>query len=294
MRRAGRAGGIGCVGARPSRGSAGRSGRSAGGAARTAQTIGRGKIRRPEMAADWDALHRALWAAVRGHEARLGESAQEYTAAIVEAIRAGGFALSDEARRRIEDYTDAAEGLIREGIAQAVAPVAAATLGAGMRSAFVAEAAEAAWGRRWPDGLKLSERVWGWQRETAEGVSRVLQAGVRMGRGVDAVVMDMQRSIERTEGGRFALVVRDDDPDGLGWDRRLYDAARGVAQTAQDLNAWARVVDEARESIERLKVGGTRRQAEAFLGAVRAGLRAGRQDLVERAMAVWQIGRAHV
>ncbi|WP_020505659.1 Hint domain-containing protein [Lamprocystis purpurea] len=238
------------------------------------------------MATDWAAVQRALWAAVQAHDARLGETAADYAAAIAEAVRAGGVILDAAGAQFVSDYLDAAEALIREGIAAAVQPVAA-TVPAELRSALIAERTAAAYAQRWPDGLTLSQRVWAWQEQTRAGVSAAVAAGVRTGRAADAVVMDMQRAIEAASGERFTIAqqARED------WADRLRQAARGSIKTPGAMAHWVKTVKEAEEHVASLRVGGTRRQAEHALASIRQAVAAGRLDLVDKHLEWWLYDR---
>jgi hypothetical protein len=240
------------------------------------------------MATDWDALHRRLWEAVKAHSARVGETAEEYTRAIIEAVRAGGGALTPEAAQILTDYLDAGDGLIREGIERAVAPIAdVGQAVAAMRSAVIDRAVEEAFSRRWPDGLRLSDRVWRWQEETRVGVSRVLAEGVRVGRGIGGIMMDMQRSIEAVSGERFNIQAA----LGPDWADDLSAAAKGYIKTPSAKMGWNAVVREAQAKVASLKVGGTRRQAEHALEQIRKAVDAGRADLVDQALKWWTYDR---
>jgi hypothetical protein len=235
---------------------------------------------------DWDALHRALWRAVREHSARLDASAAEYARAIVDAVRRGGYALGPEAEQALSQYVAGGETAIRAGIAAAVTPVAG-TLGAGLRSDFIARATAEAYARRWPDGLTLSRRVWQWDAATRRGVSEALSIGVQAGRASGAVVMDLQRAIEAAAGQRFQLAqtyVED-------WAVRLARAGQRGVREPMGMSLWAKAVAEARAHVDGLVDGGTRRQAEQALKAITAAVTKGRQDLAERSLTWWLYDR---
>lgn len=237
---------------------------------------------------DWDALQRALWAAIRAHDARVGESAAQYAALIREAIRAGGMTLTPEAEQYIREYLDAADGLIRDGIGAAVEPYASvAAAGAGMRSAWVAQQTAEAYARRWPDGLRLSDRVWKWGEQTRTGVTEALAAAVRAGRASGAATMDLQRAIEASAGQRFTLETRLVEH----WASRLHQAAQGSIRDPRGRALWAEAVAKARAHVDGLKDGGTRRQAEHALQAMIQAVADGRADLLDRHLEWWLYDR---
>lgn len=236
---------------------------------------------------DWDALQAALWQVVKAHDARVGETAEAYAAAIREALREAGYTLDAAAAQVVEDWLDAAQTLIRDGVQQAVRPIAEATIAPALRSEWIAQRMSEAYSRRWPDGLTLSRRIWAWQELTRRGVSDRLAEGVRVGRAVNGILYDLQRAIEASVGERFARVTIDPQD----WADRLRDAARLSIHSRGAADAWSQAVNEALAHIDGLRVGGTRRQAEATLTAIREAVRSGRLDLVDRALDWWLYDR---
>lgn len=235
---------------------------------------------------DWSALHRALWQAVRAHGARLGETAAEYAEAIVAAVRRAGLALSPEAAQALNQYVLVADTALRAGIAAALTPVAGA-LGAGLRADFIAQATAEAYARRWPDGLRLSDRVWQWEEATRRGVSEALAHAVQVGRATDGAVYDLQRAIEAAGGPRFRLeqtYVED-------WAVRLTRAGRYGVREPRGMTLWAQAVAEAREHVDSLRDGGTRRQARVALERITAAINAGRQELTAQHLTWWLYDR---
>lgn len=235
---------------------------------------------------DWSALHRALWQAVRAYGARLGETAAEYAEAIVAAVRRAGLALSPEAAQALNQYVLVADTALRAGIAAALTPVAGA-LGAGLRADFIAQATAEAYARRWPDGLRLSDRVWQWEEATRRGVSEALANAVQVGRATDGAVYDLQRAIEAAGGQRFRLeqtYVED-------WAVRLTRAGRYGVREPRGMTLWAQAVAEAREHVDSLRDGGTRRQARVALERITAAINAGRQELTAQHLTWWLYDR---
>lgn len=237
--------------------------------------------------AEWDDLHRRLWAAVVAHGVRIGETAGQYTALIVEAIQAAGGVLSEEARQHVTDYIDAADGMLRDGIRAAVGGVAEAAVAVGMRDEWIAARVTEAYERRWPDGLRLSDRVWRWSEETRRGVSDALAAGVRLERTAGTVMMDMQRAIEAAAGERFAIETQ----QAADWMSDLASEGRRAAGDPRMMSSWLKALERAQGHVDGLADGGTRRQARAALEGVREAVLAGRRDLIDARLRWWLYDR---
>lgn len=215
----------------------------------------------------------------------MGRESRSYR--IVAAVRADTGELSAEGEAALGAYLTGAEGWIRAGVAAALEPVAAAGVRAALRSQFVARATDEAFARRWPDGLRLSERVWQWQGATRRGVSEALAGAVRLGRSTDGAVMDMQRAIEAAAGQRFRIAqtyVED-------WAVRLTRAGSRGVRTPHGMTLWAQAVAEAKEHVAGLRDGGTRRQAQVALERITAAINAGRQDLAAQHLTWWLYDR---
>jgi len=238
---------------------------------------------------DWPRLYRALWRAVQDYDGRAQATAAEYAAAIAVAVRRAEGELSDEAAAFIADYVRSAEGLVREGLAASVAPTAAAAAAAGvaLREDFVAAQVSAAYTRRWPDGLRLSQRVWNWGEQTRRGVSLALEAGIRLGRAQGTILMDMQRAIEAVEGRRFAVVTQQWDD----WASRLAAEGRRAAGDPRLLSAWREALQEAEQHVETLRDGGTLRQARVALQEIREAVLSGKRELLDKRLNWWLYGR---
>lgn len=238
-------------------------------------------------AIDWPTLQRALAAAIVRVEGELWRLTQAALAEVRRAVEAAGGTWTPALAAAVREYAQAVERVLRDGVTAAIAPLAAATVPASLRDAWIADRAAEAFARRWPDGLTLSDRLWRWNAAAASGAQARLAEGIRVGRATDAIVMEMQRAIEAAAGERFALVTASAED----WADRLRAAAKSSIRTKGAADAWARAVNEAREHIDTLAVGGTRRQAEAAFEAIRKAVRAGRADLVDKAMDWWLYDR---
>jgi hypothetical protein len=244
---------------------------------------------------DWPRLHRALWQAISRYDGRLAATSREYADAIRVAVRAAEGRLSAEAEQYVVDYLDAAEAMVRDGLAAAVAPLGAAAQAAGadvLRDELIARTVQASYQRRWPDGLRLSDRVWSWSAEARARVSDALAEGLRLERSQGRILMDMQRSLE-VRNGRFWAPGARDQAQSLattsadwqpirGWADDLADSARAYARTPEQRAGWNAVVREYQERLAKLRDGGTGRQARAFLADLERLVEGGRADLIDR------------
>lgn len=236
---------------------------------------------------DWPALQRALWRAVRDHEARLDETSAQYRDAIVEAIREAEYNLGADAEQLVTDYLDAISEMIREGIAAAVVPITEALRPTASRSTFIAGRVADAYARRWPDGLMLSERVWRWQEATRRGVSEMLARGIAAERSGNVLVYDLQRAIEGARGERFAIEIAQVDD----WARDLARTGRNLLRKRADINQWLATVEATRRHLGKLAEGGTLRQAKAVFREIREAVSAGSEEAIEKALGWWVYDR---
>lgn len=197
-------------------------------------------------------------------------------------LKAQGYPVDTTDIPAIQAYFDGARAGIAASL-DAAFVLAAAELPA-VRSATVAERTAAAFDARWPDGLSLSDRLWDWQQETKRGLTQVLRDGVNMGRAVDGIVMDMQRTIERTSGGQRFKVVQQHAPD---WVEALHEAATHVIHTPDARQDWLDAVEKAQEHIDGLSLNGSRRAGERALDQIKKAVAKGREDLLDKAVKWW-------
>lgn len=233
--------------------------------------------------ADWPSLQRALWRAVRAHEARIGETTAEFRDAIVAAVRAAGYVLDAETSRLTSEYLEVMDGMVRGAVEASVVPVATEALPAAMRSDFVARRMADAYDRRWPDGLRLSDRVWRWQDATRQGVGETLRRGIDLQHSVNRLTYDLQRSIERSAQQRFAIEINQVDD----WARDLARTGRRLLQGRSSIDQWLQTIEATRTHLDKLAEGGTRRQAEAVFRVIRAAVRDGSEAAIEKSLDWW-------
>ncbi len=236
--------------------------------------------------ADWDALQREIWRLIRRQDASLERTAAQVAEQVVAAVRAAGQQVDAATAKIVEEYVTGAENMIRAGIEAAVGPVAGAVLPQSFRSEFMAGRIADAYARRWPDGLRLSDRVWTWQDATRRGVSDVVARGVRAGESASNLIYRMQREIER-QGSRFEIATRQVDD----WAADLARAGRQALQNPKTYKLWLQSMEATRRHIDTLTEGGTRRQAEETFRQIRRAVLDGRAEAIDEALQWWVYDR---
>lgn len=229
---------------------------------------------------DYPALYRQLAREILALEDSIKTDTAEFAAALVTLLRKNGYVLTPDAEEIMGNYIDAMKAAIGIGITQAAATGARES----MQSATVLKLAEESFKQTWPDGLTLSDRLWKWDSATRDGVAQVLQDGIKTGRGVDAVVMDMQRAIERAAGGeRFKIVTEHVDD----WVKELYEAGTALIHDPSAKAEWDAVVANAREIIDSLKETGSRAAAERVFDQLTKAVAKGKEAAMDKAVKWW-------
>jgi hypothetical protein len=198
-------------------------------------------------------------------------------------LQAEGWQLSGDAETALNSHLSGINTVIQDAIGSAVAVASGLPLTpANLQSETVLKLAEQAFVESWPDGLTLSDRVWRWQKDTRTGVQQQLQAGIRQGKAVNAVLYDMQRVIERG-GNRFKIVTDHADD----WVTELHASATALIHDPAAKAAWKVTVGEAEERISMLKATGSRHAAERVLDQVKNAVAKGSEELVDKAVKWW-------
>lgn len=234
---------------------------------------------------DYDALYKRLWQAVAANDQALAGDMQAFIRQFLLRLRSEGWELSGDAETALNSYLSSIETALKSSIAAAVAvgfglPVTAAAL----RSEAVLQAAERAFSERWPDGLKLSDRLWNWQDSTRTGIQDVLKQGVRLGESTGKTLYAMQRAIERTNGGQRFKIVENHIDD---WVTELHQSAQALIHNPAAGAQWQTVVDDAEARIAGLAKTGSRHAAERVLSQIKAAVDKGREDLLDNAVKWW-------
>lgn len=227
---------------------------------------------------DYPALYRQIARDILNLEGDLQSDTLQFVQALVRQLQKDGYVLTEESEAVMTNYLDAMKAAIGLGITQSAATAAQQS----MQSQTVLQLAEASFKQTWPDGLTLSDRLWKWDAATRDGVAQVLQDGIRTGRGVDALVMDMQRIIER-DGDRFKIVTEHVDD----WVKELYEAGTGLIHDPATRAEWDAAVENAREIIDGLKDTGTRSAAERVFDQLQKAVAKGKEAAMDKAVKWW-------
>lgn len=229
---------------------------------------------------DYPALYRRLAQEIIAHEGQLTADTQQFTAILVKQLRKDGYVLTPETENAMSKYIDAMKAAIGLGISKAAATATQQPL----QSETVLLLAEQSFKQQWPDGLTLSDRLWKWDEATRNGVSQVLQEGIRAGKAVDGIAMDMQRTIERAAGGQRFKIVSEHVDD---WVAELHSAALELIHNPAARADWNAAVETAREIIDGLKTTGSRSAAERVLSEMQKAVEKGREELLDKAVKWW-------
>jgi hypothetical protein len=229
---------------------------------------------------DYPELYRRLAEEIVKHDGKLDGDAKAFVASLVAKLQSEGWQISPEAEQELSAYLSNAQTTIRTGIETAIGTMATGTL----TSAAISSAAEAAFNERWPDGLTLSKRLWNWDRETRDGLTKVLRDAIRQGKSANQTIYAMQRLIERAAAGeKFKIVERYRED----WVTELWQSAQTLIHDPKAKKQWAATVADIRRHIEQLEVAGTRRAAERLFDQMREAVNTGNGDLAARAVNWW-------
>lgn len=231
---------------------------------------------------DYPELYRQLAREIVKHEGKIEGDARQFVAQLAEKLRAKGHVLTPEIEAELTDYLGSMQAAIKTGIEKAVT-VAVALPGL-PQSATVAKLTEQAFNERWPDGLKLSDRLWDFNETARTGLTNVLRDAAKTGASVNKTVYDMQRTIERAAGGqRFKIVEQYADD----WVKELHAAGVGLIHDPQSRELWNATVAEVEERILSLKATGTRSAAERVFDQIKKAVASGREELADKAVKWW-------
>jgi len=229
---------------------------------------------------DYPELYKRLAQEILKHEGRIEGDTQIFVAELSRQLRNDGYQLTPESELIMSNYIAQALAAIKTGIQQATATA----LTQDLQSEVVLKSTEQAFIEQWPDGLNLSDRLWKWDDATRKGVSQVLQEGIRAGKGVDSVAMDMQRAIEQATGGQRFKIVSEHADD---WVAELHKSAMTLIHDANARKQWNDTVEQAREIIDGLKETGSRSAAQRVLSQMQKAVEKGREELLDKAVKWW-------
>lgn len=230
------------------------------------------------MEQDYEELHQQLWALVAAMDGRLVGGAEAVAAKLFAQAKAAGFAYSPAVQAELTTYLDSLDTLLRQNIAAAIPLGSPAPLG----DKLITSLSEQAFQERWPDGLRLSDRLWKFRGDTQRGFAQVLQEGVRLGQSASGIIYDLQRQVE-ARGTRFEIV----HAEAEDWAAKLADAGRSAIRNPASRDSWQRAVKEVRRHINQLSDNGTRQAAETAFKKMRAAVAAGDEALIRETLKWW-------
>lgn len=232
---------------------------------------------------DYPELYRQLAREILKHEGKIEGDAKQFVAKLAEQLRNEGWTLTPDIETHLTEYLAAMQGAIRTGIETAVGVASAAMPGL-PRSQAAAKLAEQAFNERWPDGLKLSDRLWNFNETARKGLTDVLRQAAKTGEATTKTVYTMQRTIERAAGGqRFKIVEQYADD----WVTELHEAATQMIHDPAAKELWQATLADVRERIDNLKVTGSRRAAERVFDQIQQAVAKGREELADKAVKWW-------
>lgn len=229
-------------------------------------------------------IYKRLAQAIIKADGKIGDDTARFVGEFVSLLRKQGLSISGDAEAALNTYLGDMEAALKVGIAESVA--IGAGLGvtvASLQSAEVLAMAEQAFAARWPDGLTLSERLWRWKKSARDGVQQQLQAGIKQGKSVDAVVYAMQRAIERDAGQRFKIVSDHADK----WVEDLHGSAVSMLHNPSAKAEWQKVVDDVEARIAEMARTGNRNAAERLLSQIKKGVDTGQERILDQAIKWW-------
>lgn len=229
---------------------------------------------------DIEQIHRKLAQAILSADRAETADTKAFVSRFVAALPVGAETLPTDLEAELEAWLNRGLSRLRTGIGEAIQIGGAAGL---MTDALAARLAEEAYQRQWPDGLKLSDRLWNWRSQTKAGVGDALSQGIRQMRGVTALVYDMQRAVEAATGNRFDIVNHYQSD----WVEELASSAFALIHDPAAKAQWGKTVGEMRKHISALAESGTRPAAERVLAQMLAAVKSGNADLVADSLRWW-------
>lgn len=229
-------------------------------------------------------IYQRLAQEILKQEGIIANDAKVFVDKLASQLKAEGQQITPAVQAELTGYLTAMQAVIKTGIGTALALPALGTAGAAMTSDRINQLAEQAYSERWPDGLRLSDRLWKWQESVRVGLSKTVQEGIKAGEGVDKVAMALQRTIEREHGGQLFKVVEHYQDD---WVKGLHEAATDLIHNPGDRSYWNKVVGEAEDHILELKTTGSRSGAERVLDQMKKAVLKGSEVLADKAVKWW-------
>lgn len=231
--------------------------------------------------ADYIALQKRLFKEIAKQDGKIEQEAGVFVRELLVQLQAEGWTMGDHAEAELTAYLEQTNATVKAGITAALTVTSKQTVFANQA---VLKMADDAFTEQWPDGVTLSERLWKFDRKTRQGITEVLQQGIRQGKANGALVMQMQRLIERNHGGeRFTIIQHQKDD----WVKKLHKAGQDLIHDPNAKAAWLTAVDEVEDHIIQLSKTGTRSAAEQVLKQISEAVEKGREELLDKAVKWW-------
>jgi len=237
----------------------------------------------------WEELRKRFLRELLHYERRLERGVRQFAREFLARLKAEGYRLTPPLENRLKNYVQehrkSLEELIRASAGEALL---FRRISREMRDEMAARLAREVFEYRYPDGLKLSERIWWWSERMAEGVRRTLADGLRFSRSVDRVVYDMQYAIEAAARRRFLQVTTEQLPK---WVEDLWDAGRLVIRDPRARDIWRRVIERVERYVAEFDRSGTYHASRRLVRAIEKAVVSGREALIARAVNHWLYDR---
>lgn len=228
----------------------------------------------------YEELNRRLWRLVQQEDKRLDGNAQALVGKLLATLRAEGYTVTLGTEKALTEYLDQVETELRAAIRAATKLGEPGT----MRDELVAKLTEEAFATQWPDGMTLSQRLWGFRQSFRRDFVDVLRRGARQGKAVDALMYDLQRSIEAQPGNGTFQIAHNLTED---WATELAQAGKDLLVNPAARKRWNELVGDAEVYLQDLSEAGTKHAAQTVFQKIKAAVEAGNAAALDEAVAWW-------
>jgi hypothetical protein len=234
----------------------------------------------PAREPEYEELNRRLWRLVQAQDKRLEGNGQALVKSLIATLHTEGYAVSLSTERQLTEYLDQVQAELRSAIASATKLGEPAT----MRDELVAKLTEEAFTAQWPDGMTLSQRLWGFRQNFRHDFVDVLKRGARQGKAVDALIYDLQRSIESQAGNATFQIAHNLTED---WATELAQAGKDLLTNPAVRKRWNELVNDAEVYLQDLSEAGTKHAAQTVFKKLKAAVESGNAEAIDEAVAWW-------
>ncbi len=232
---------------------------------------------------DWSELRREFLTRLTQADKALDRSVSDFAQETLSEIKAQGYELTQDLEDRLEKFAQDQEAPLKTLMAEVTLPVIQAQSGLKKkaRDKLVDQLVEEVFETEYPDGLKISDRVWNTNKRIKKGLKDTLKKAASSDKATGNVIMEMQTVIEKEAGKEFALHFTDRLP---GWLEVLDGQARELMYDPQGWGSWRDTKAEVERLVANLAETGTKRGAQQYLKDIEKALQAGRLELVDKAL----------